>query len=1026
MTIIANLILFYNLYLLNSKFCEAYPSIISKIEKNSLIDTNYHNNLRDLVNSFENKQIFSQLKYSENAFYDKELNVVGTIEFPEANQYQKQPYVANGYIGSRIPNLGQGFTYDQLGKNSNEEDLYNGWPLFDKRYAGAFIAGFYDIQENTTGTNFPELLQNGYESIISAIPQWTTLRLQIDVDGKNYTLDPSQQQQNITNYVQNMSLSNGIVTTQFTWLDTLEVKYTVLAHRSEINLGYVDVAIQNKINDTVSVSIIDELDFDSAQRCELNTIGHDESGIYITFSPINLDYVRGAIYSKLHIDNFKTTSSKAQQISSIELDPLGYIKVSKTVGIVSSDLGVDDVLGFAKKVSQQDPDDLLNSHISAWDEKLGDYPIIEVPEDPLLNLGAKASIYHLLANSRPNAEGLTGALGVGGLSSDSYGGMVFWDTDLWMFKAILPMNPNHARSIVNYRMHTRDQAIKNVPEGYDGAVYPWTSGRFGNCTATGPCLDYEYHINNNIALAAWQLYLSGAADDNYLREVAFPIVNDAAKFLSGYLTKYNETLDKYVTHNLTDPDEYANHVDNGAYTNSGISLLMDWVNVIADHLGEEVPNIYKDISEKMYLPTADNSQNVTLEYSGMNSSVGIKQADVIMLTYPLENNLIDSEQAYVNMEFYSTKQVSYGPAMTFSIFSVVASNLANTGCASQSYLHKAIQPYLRGPFAQFSEQNNDDYNKNGGTHPAFPFLTAHGGFLQALLQGLTGMRHTYEVNDNKISRILHFDPIAVPCLGEGVRYNSIHYDNHTLSFNLTSTNFIIRNDGKINNNANDHITISIADRNAKAGTYTLKDNESLTFPLFQPSKSFPDSISECEDATFYNITEGAPGDSSFSMNDGDNTTRWQVRYNDTVGKVLIDLHSFKNISSVVFNWGDRPPKTMKLLKYVGSKFNTVTDFLSKVDFGNKLYKNYKFANPDEKIFNQSEIFEEIHSNDVGISEPFSEQENNEVMVPTRHNVTILDLEIQSRFLLLEVENIHNTIPIEDDYGGAKLAEIVFY
>ncbi|KAI5951688.1 ATH1 [Candida jiufengensis] len=1026
MTIIANLILFYSIHLLNTKFCEAFPSVISKTEKIQIHSDNDNNNLRDLVNSFENKQIFSQLKYSENAFYDKDLNVVGTIKFPEANQYQKQPYVANGYIGSRIPNLGQGFTYDQLGPGSNEDDLYNGWPLFDKRYAGAFIAGFYDLQENTTGTNFPELLQNGYESIISAIPQWTTLKLLIEHEGKNYTLDPTQQQHNITNYVQNMSLSNGIVTTQFTWLDSLDVKYTVLAHRTEINLGYIDVAIQNRLNESVSVMVIDELDFDSAQRCELDTIGHDDSGIYVTFSPINLDYVHGAIYSTLHTNSLKKTDKKAQQMTTLQIEPLDYTHVSKTVGIVSSDLGVGDVLSFAKNVSQRDPSDIINSHISGWEEKLGEYPLIEIPSDPLLNLGAKASIYHLLANSRPNAQGLTGALGVGGLSSDSYGGMVFWDTDLWMFRAILPLNPTHARSIVNYRMHTREQAIKNVPQGYEGAVYPWTSGRFGNCTATGPCLNYEYHINTNIAMAAWQLYLSGAADDNYLREVAFPIVNDAAKFFSSYVTKYNDTFDKYVTYNLTDPDEYANHVDNGAYTNSGIALLMDWINSMADHLGEEVPNTYRDISNKMFLPTANNSQNITLEYSGMNSSVGIKQADVIMLTYPLGNNLINTDQAYINMEFYSQKQVSYGPAMTFSIFSIVASNLAETGCASQSYLHKAIQPYLRGPFAQFSEQNNDNYTENGGTHPAFPFLTAHGGFLQALMQGLTGMRHTFEVNNRKISRVLHFDPISIPCLGEGIQYNSIHYDNHTLSFNLTSTDFTIKNNGKIDNNANDFITISLAARNPKSGKFKLKDNESVTLPLFKPSNSFPDSISECGDATFYNITEGAPGDSSFSINDGDNTTRWQVRYNDTVGKVLIDLHSIKNISSVVLNWGDKPPKSMKLLKYIGSKFNSVTDFLSKVDFGNKLYKNYKFANPEDKLYNQSELFEEIHSNDVEISEPFSESEYQEVLVPTRHNVTILDLKIESRFLLLEVEKIHNTIPIEDDYGGAKLAEIVFY
>ena len=206
-----------------------------------------------------------------------------------------------------------------------------------------------------------------------------------------------------------------------------------------------------------------------------------------------------------------------------------------------------------------------------------------------------------------------------------------------------------------------------------------------------------------------------------MESVAYPIINDAASFLAEYVVHYNDTLGKYTTKNLTDPDEFANHVDNGAYTNTGIVLVMRWAQTAGSILGKQVPKIYHDIETAMFLPTAENTQNITLEYSGMNSSVGIKQADVIMMTYPLENELIDQDQAYINMEFYSMKQVGYGPAMTFPIFSIVASNLAFTGCASQSYLHKAIQPFLRGPFAQFAEQNNDDYLTNGGTHPAFPF-----------------------------------------------------------------------------------------------------------------------------------------------------------------------------------------------------------------------------------------------------------------------------------------------------------------
>ena len=84
-----------------------------------------------------------------------------------------------------------------------------------------------------------------------------------------------------------------------------------------------------------------------------------------------------------------------------------------------------------------------------------------------------------------------------------------------------------------------------------------------------------------------------------------------------------------------------------------------------------------------------------------------------------------------------------------------------------------------------------------------------------------------------------------------------------------------------------------------------------------------------QQSRLFNITEGAYGDVSLLINDGDNTTSWQAKYNDTTGKVLVDLKSFRNISSGTFIWGDKPPKRVKVSKYSGSSFTAVTDFSHK-------------------------------------------------------------------------------------------------
>ena len=69
----------------------------------------------------------------------------------------RQPYVSNGYIGQRIPV--EGFGYQEvIPINASIFDGTNGWPLFDTRFTAAMVAGFYDSQDNTTGTNFVRLL----------------------------------------------------------------------------------------------------------------------------------------------------------------------------------------------------------------------------------------------------------------------------------------------------------------------------------------------------------------------------------------------------------------------------------------------------------------------------------------------------------------------------------------------------------------------------------------------------------------------------------------------------------------------------------------------------------------------------------------------------------------------------------------------------------------------------------------------------------------------------------------------------
>jgi trehalose/maltose hydrolase-like predicted phosphorylase len=57
-------------------------------------------------------------------------------------------------------------------------------------------------------------------------------------------------------------------------------------------------------------------------------------------------------------------------------------------------------------------------------------------------------LYHLYSFSREGTALSPSPMGLSGLG---YNGHVFWDTDLWMFPAVLVLHPEIAKSMVEYR-----------------------------------------------------------------------------------------------------------------------------------------------------------------------------------------------------------------------------------------------------------------------------------------------------------------------------------------------------------------------------------------------------------------------------------------------------------------------------------------------------------------------------------------------------------------------------------------------
>ena len=975
------------------------------------------------------KKLYELLSDFDTSFYDDENMVLGTTWFTE-NVYSRQSYVANGYIGSRLPNIGFGFAFDTLNFWSDEPGaLNNGWPLRNQRYAGSFISDFYSLERTLNSTNFPELDDLGYSTVIASIPEWTNLQFKITdpqkLDNHTTWFNPIDVKVNdVFNYNQNLSMKDGIVATEMDWYNKLiHVKSEVWAHRRIHPLGVMALEISlnldqiddDNVFDHLEIDIYDILDFETSQRTILKDLNIDDKNeaIYITVQPNNVPYSNASIYSTCIVKTGDRKNITVEKLFQREETKVSHnsrtilsrdsptIHVEKYVGIMSSEFKTNpfyencSTLDVAKDIvltNKGKYNELLSSHKMAWYALYND-AFIEIPSDALLEMTARASLYQLLANTRHyNVSDRGLPVGVSGLSSDSYGGMVFWDADIWMAPALLPFFPKVAQNINNYRNSTHRQAQLNAERaGYSGAVYPWTSGRYANCTSTGPCIDYEYHINVDIALATFSIYMNGAMgiDDDYLKYTTWPIVRDAAQFFTEYV-KYNETLKQYETYNLTDPDEYANNINNGAFTNAGIKTLLKWATDIGNHLGEPVDEKWEDISRNIHLPRSNS--NITLEYSGMNNTVEIKQADVTLMVYPL--GYINDESILYNaikdLYYYSERQSASGPAMTYPVFSAAAASLLNHGSSSQSYLYKSVLPYLRQPFAQFSEQADDNFLTNGFTQPAFPFLTANGGFLQSILFGLTGIRYSYDVDPvtKKMSRVLKFNPMQLPLMPGGLAIRNFKYMGQVLDIIIDDYNgtivhkygdkpikilvpnrsLLVDQDINIYTRPNNSykathksdISVNQTAGNKNSGQYyILNPKQEFVLPLFKPGLNIVNNIAENRQIT--NLTAGVAGDVSFSAVDGNNYTHWQPLDKETEGKLLIDLGegNAQNISGGTILWGQRPAKYLSvsilphsnIIEQIISNITTLLELSSSSSVRqtiNELSRNFSSIETDHK------------------------------------------------------------------------------
>ncbi len=374
---------------------------------------------------------------------------------------------------------------------------------------------------------------------------------------------------------------------------------------------------------------------------------------------------------------------------------------------------------------------LLDLHAKEW-KKLWESDIT-IEGDPQSQQDIHSMLYHLYSFAR---EGSGFSLSPMGLSGLGYNGHIFWDTEVWMLPVFLVLHPEIAKSLLDYRYERLEMAKKNaVVRGYKGAMYPWESADTGNeetpvWALSGP---FEHHITACVANAAWNYY-SVTQDKEWLKEKGWPILSSTADFWASRVERNGPG--HYDIKNVVAADEWAENVDNNAFTNAAAKINLENAAAAAKLLGLQADPDWLLVAQNIPILKMDNG--VTREHATYKGE-GIKQADVNLLAYPLKI-ITDPEQIQRDLKYYETRVPYEGtPAMTQSIFSLLYARLGDRKKAFH-WFKDSYEPNILPPFRVISE------NK-GGTNPYF--ATGAGGILQSVLMGFCGL----DITDSGIVQV---------------------------------------------------------------------------------------------------------------------------------------------------------------------------------------------------------------------------------------------------------------------------------
>jgi trehalose/maltose hydrolase-like predicted phosphorylase len=326
-------------------------------------------------------------------------------------------------------------------------------------------------------------------------------------------------------------------------------------------------------------------------------------------------------------------------------------------------------------------------------------------------------------------------MGACGLSP-GYAGHVFWDSDLWIFPALLLLHPERAKSLVMFRAYTLPAAEARArAHGFQGAMFPWEADPEDGTEQTPHFAyvlgDREIHVNADIAIAQWQYWLA-THDHDYLSRFGWPVIRDIADFWASRAT-WNAALQRYEILHVTSVAEPYNDVPNDTYTNVSARRALEIATTAARLVGERPHAQWAEVASKLFIPfSAREQRHLDFDPSVPRDPDDGSTLDLLMypsLDEPLTPQVRRNDYDYTMIAVKHGHHVPHG--MGLAPASIAAATVGDADAAVTWLQSNFTSQLIKPPYNVRTETptNNTGY-----------FVTASGAYLQNLIYGFSGLR----------------------------------------------------------------------------------------------------------------------------------------------------------------------------------------------------------------------------------------------------------------------------------------------